>query len=66
MKIHLLEQVSKYGDQVLVNLVNQKGHERPVKDAYERYVSHVGDLFCSLTATDLAKAKFTKRAVSIF
>src|SRR6266576_452927 len=43
MKMHLQEQVSKYGSQVLVNLINQKGHEKPVKDAYERYFSQVGD-----------------------
>jgi phosphatidylinositol 4-phosphatase len=48
MRMHLKEQVSKYGDQVLVNLINQKGYERPVKDAYERYVAQVGDLFCSI------------------
>ncbi|THH17404.1 hypothetical protein EW146_g3395 [Bondarzewia mesenterica] len=33
---HLQEQVSLYGDQTVVNLVDQKGHEKPVKDAYER------------------------------
>jgi len=41
MRIHLQEQVSKYGNQVLVNLINQKGHEKPVKDAYERYLSQL-------------------------
>ncbi|KAK2462025.1 hypothetical protein APHAL10511_006488 [Amanita phalloides] len=41
MKMHLKEQVSQYGDQLLVNLVNQKGHERPVKEAYERYFSQL-------------------------
>ena len=41
MKKHLLEQTSNYGPQILVNLVNSKGHEKPVKDAYER---HVGQL----------------------
>ena len=46
MKMHLQEQVSKYGSQVLVNLINQKGHEKPVKDAYERYLSQVGDFLC--------------------
>lgn len=46
MRMHLQEQVSKYGSQVLVNLINQKGHEKPVKDAYERYLSQVGDFFC--------------------
>lgn len=57
MKFHLLEQVSKYGDQVLVNLINQKGYERPVKDAYERYVSQVGDLFSSPTLSLLILPK---------
>ncbi|KAF8624894.1 hypothetical protein AX15_005762 [Amanita polypyramis BW_CC] len=41
MRLHLQEQVSIYGDQVLVNLVNQKGHERPVKEAFERYLSQL-------------------------
>jgi len=35
---HLQEQVALYGDQSLVNLVDQKGHEKPIKDAYEHYV----------------------------
>jgi hypothetical protein len=38
---HLQEQVSLYGDQSLVNLVDQKGYEKPVKEAYERYVAKV-------------------------
>ena len=41
MRKHLQEQVSTYGEQILVNLVNQKGYERPVKDAYERYLAEV-------------------------
>ncbi|KAJ6604278.1 SacI homology domain-containing protein [Mycena vulgaris] len=41
MRRHLQEQVSIYGDQALVNLVNRKGHEQPVKEAYERYVQQV-------------------------
>ncbi|KAF8446152.1 SacI homology domain-containing protein [Boletus edulis BED1] len=36
MRRHLHEQASIYGEQSLVNLVNQKGYEQPVKDAYER------------------------------
>ncbi|KAI9511793.1 SacI homology domain-containing protein [Russula earlei] len=36
---HLQEQVSLYGDQSLVNLVDQKGYEKPLKEAYERYVA---------------------------
>ncbi|KAK7064539.1 SAC domain-containing protein [Favolaschia claudopus] len=41
MRKHLQEQVAIYGDQALVNLVNRKGHEQPVKEAYERYISQL-------------------------
>ncbi|KAF8898432.1 SacI homology domain-containing protein [Infundibulicybe gibba] len=41
MRAHLQEQRSLYGDQTLVNLVNQKGYEQPVKEAYEKYLSAV-------------------------
>ncbi|KAJ7655198.1 SacI homology domain-containing protein [Mycena polygramma] len=41
MRKHLEEQVSIYGDQVLVNLVNKKGHEQPVKEAFERYIAQL-------------------------
>lgn len=41
MKLHLNELVSTYGPQTLVNLVNQKGHEQPVKELFERYVAQV-------------------------
>ncbi|PFH46638.1 hypothetical protein AMATHDRAFT_69424 [Amanita thiersii Skay4041] len=41
MRMHLQEQVSKYGEQAIVNLVNQKGHELPVKEAFERYISQL-------------------------
>ncbi|KAG5654036.1 hypothetical protein H0H81_008052 [Sphagnurus paluster] len=41
MKKHLQEQISNYGNQYLVNLVNKKGHELPVKEAYERYVAEL-------------------------
>lgn len=44
MKAHLFEQLSLYGEQILVNLVNQKGHERPVKEAYERVLAQVRHL----------------------
>ncbi|GAA6054500.1 hypothetical protein JCM3770_001019 [Rhodotorula araucariae] len=33
---HFTQQISLYGDQYLVNLVNSHGYERPVKEAYER------------------------------
>ncbi|GAA6061613.1 hypothetical protein JCM10212_000955 [Sporobolomyces blumeae] len=35
---HFEQQLSHYGDQYLVNLVNQKGYEKPVKEAYERAI----------------------------
>ncbi|KAI0281599.1 SacI homology domain-containing protein [Russula aff. rugulosa BPL654] len=35
---HLQEQVALYGDQSLVNLVDQKGYEKPIKEAYEHNV----------------------------
>lgn len=41
LRYHLQDQVSIYGEQSLVNLVNQKGHEQPVKDAYERIFNQV-------------------------
>ncbi|KAJ7293201.1 SacI homology domain-containing protein [Mycena rebaudengoi] len=41
MRTHLQEQVSTYGEQSLVNLVNQTGYERPVKEAYERYIAQL-------------------------
>lgn len=41
MHTHLDRQTKEYGKQTLVNLVNQKGHEKPVKEAYERHVAEV-------------------------
>ncbi|GAA5898898.1 uncharacterized protein JCM6883_003464 [Sporobolomyces salmoneus] len=35
---HFDQQISLYGSQILVNLVNQKGYEKPVKEAYERAI----------------------------
>ena len=37
-KKHFAEQIRLYGDNWLVNLVNQKGREQKVKEAYERMV----------------------------
>ena len=39
--MHFKEQTALYGDNHLVNLVNQKGYEKPVKDAYERAVEQL-------------------------
>jgi len=32
---HFEEQIATYGDTIIVNLVNHKGHEKPVKVAFE-------------------------------
>ena len=37
-KLHFDEQIRLYGENYLVNLVNQKGREKRVKDAYEQMV----------------------------
>lgn len=41
METHLNSLRKTYGHQSLISLVNQKGREKPVKDAYERYVAEV-------------------------
>ena len=41
MRRHLENLISLYGHPILVNLVNQKGHEKPIKEAYERYIDQV-------------------------
>ena len=41
-KKHLEQQVAVYGGNILVNLVNQTGHEKPVKLAFEELVSKLG------------------------
>jgi hypothetical protein len=45
MRAHLQDQVSRYGAASLVNLINHKGHEKPIKEAYEKYVKQVRLLF---------------------
>lgn len=42
-RLHFDQQIKFYGDQYCVNLVNQKGHELPVKKAFEDVVSQLGD-----------------------
>lgn len=59
---HLQEQVSLYGDQSLVNLVDQQGHEKPLKEAYERYLVKVS-VFKS-TVTTVADRLLGQRASS--
>lgn len=41
-KLHFDDQVKRYGRNYLVNLVNQKGYELPVKRAYEQLVDQLG------------------------
>ncbi|KAK8850705.1 hypothetical protein IAR55_004625 [Kwoniella newhampshirensis] len=41
LKAHLHSMINTYGHVYLVNLVNQKGHEQPVKEAFERYMTQV-------------------------
>jgi len=40
-KKHFAEQIRLYGDNWLVNLVNQKGREQRVKEAYEQMVNYL-------------------------
>ena len=39
---HFEEQVKVYGDNILVNLVNQTGHEKPIKVAFEELIRRMG------------------------
>lgn len=41
--LHFQRQVATYGDNYLVNLVNQSGYEKAVKDAYERAVNRLNN-----------------------
>ena len=57
LRRHLELQKAQYGEITLVNLVNQVGHEKPVKEAYERYLAQVHSLMdscrdCSETLSD--------------
>lgn len=44
MRRHLDDLASTYGQQVFVSLINHKGHEKPIKEAYERHMSEVSSL----------------------
>ncbi|KAI1797590.1 SacI homology domain-containing protein [Ganoderma leucocontextum] len=39
LRAHLQENLNLYGGQTLVNLVNQTGHEKPVKEAFEKHMA---------------------------
>ena len=51
MRAHLQDLVNTYGESSLVNLVNHKGHEAPIKQAFERYIQNVSPtLFLEIVA----------------
>jgi hypothetical protein len=69
-KLHFDEQIRLYGDNYLVNLVNQKGREQRVKEAYEQLVrtlisspseSRQGDRTTSEKFHNLEPKQFTQR-----
>ena len=55
-KKHFDEQVAHYGKNYLVNLVNQSGYEKPVKEAYERTVQELGNPLVQYTYFDFHHA----------
>jgi hypothetical protein len=42
-RLHFNEQTKRYGDQILVNLVNTKGYENPVGQLYARIVRELNN-----------------------
>lgn len=50
---HFEEQVQIYGDTSLVSLINHKGHEKPVKEAFEQGVIQVRAEHTSIPQTKL-------------
>ncbi|KAK8195348.1 phosphoinositide phosphatase-like protein [Phyllosticta capitalensis] len=57
---HFDEQIRLYGDNYLVNLVNQKGREKAVKDAYEKMVQLLVSQPAEMTERDrVTSEKFT-------
>ncbi|GAA6022266.1 hypothetical protein JCM8202_001999 [Rhodotorula sphaerocarpa] len=55
LRRHFDQQVSLYGDQYLVNLVNSSGYEKPVKEAYERALAALGNERVHYTYFDFHK-----------
>ncbi|GAM89468.1 hypothetical protein ANO11243_075060 [Dothideomycetidae sp. 11243] len=55
-KLHFDQQIRLYGENYLVNLVNQKGREKQVKDAYEKMV----DLLVSNPSEDTEADRKTR------
>ncbi|KAL1301963.1 hypothetical protein AAFC00_002419 [Neodothiora populina] len=59
-KLHFDEQIHLYGDNWLVNLVNQKGREQRVKEAYEEMVKKLVDSPAERSQSDrMTREKFT-------
>ena len=57
-KLHFDEQIRTYGDNYLINLVNQKGREKGVKEAYEQLVRSLQ----SSTGADPEKLGFDNKS----
>ncbi|KAF2704983.1 synaptojanin-1 [Pleomassaria siparia CBS 279.74] len=58
-KKHFAEQIRLYGDNWLINLVNQKGREQRVKEAYEQMVNYlVTSPVDSVEGTKITDEKF--------
>jgi hypothetical protein len=66
---HLQEQVQLYGDTSLVNLVDQKGRERFVKEAYERIFAEARHFYYlkmpALTINRMKRLRFRKSSTII-
>ena len=60
-KKHFAEQIRLYGDNWMVNLVNQKGREKNVKDAYEQMV----DFLVNSTEEDVQGDQITSEKFHI-
>ena len=41
LQLHFKDQVSEYGSQHIMNLVNDKGYKKPIKDTFEHYITEV-------------------------
>ncbi|KAI8071575.1 SacI homology domain-containing protein [Gongronella butleri] len=54
-RLHFDEQISVYGDQLLVNLVNTKGYELPMGQAYANVVKQLNDPRLRYTHFDFHK-----------
>lgn len=75
MRAHVQQLVDVYERVTLVNLVNHKGHELPVKEAFERNIANVHDADPALAAkatylywdfhTECSKMRFDRISILI-